>query len=121
MKNLGPNATLAITSPSMYELYSGIYLVQYGKKAKKSQSFIDAEIRGLDRIKKALIQVEFSTESAKLGAEIFYRLCSKGETIDLFDCMIAGTILSHGDCEIITKNVNHFQRIEGLKLIPIDY
>lgn len=37
--------------------------------------------------------------------------------IELNDCLIAATCLSAGIAEIVTRNVNHFDRIGGVDAI----
>ena len=114
-----PNDCLAITSISMYEIYSGLFILQYMKKSKKSKTYIDKEAESIERLKNALIQVDFSTKAAKKSSELYFSLASSGETIELFDCMIAGTILAQGDKDVLTQNVDHFIRIKELNVISI--
>ena len=56
-------------------------------------------------------------ESAKKGAEIYWQLKHGGKTIERFDCMIAGILLTHGVYRIITRNIKHFENIKELEII----
>ena len=58
-----------------------------------------------------------SFKEAEKAAEIYDKLESKGQIIDDNDILIAGIMLSNGIKKIITKNVNHFERIEGIEII----
>jgi predicted nucleic acid-binding protein len=113
------NESLAITSISMYEIYSGLFIMQYQKKFKKGKDFIDKESESIEKLKNTLIQVEFTTKAARKSAELYFSLAGAGERLELFDCMIAGTILSCGDKDILTSNADHFNRIKDLNVIPL--
>ena len=54
----------------------------------------------------------FGEENAKLRKE--------GQIIEDFDLMIAATCLHH-NLKLLTNNRRHFERIEGLEIISIDY
>lgn len=56
-------------------------------------------------------------ESGKKSIEIYWDLAKKGKIIDYNDCTTAGIYLTNGVDSIITKNVKHFSRIKGLKVI----
>lgn len=51
------------------------------------------------------------------GGEIYSELVRRGLEIELNDCLIAATCLSAGIAEIVTRNVNHFDRIGGVDAI----
>jgi len=114
-----PNEKLAIASISMYEVYAGLYTMQYLKHFKKSKETIDKEAKSIEKLESVLIQVDFSTKAAKKGAELYFSLAGTGETIELFDCMIAGTILTNRDKNILTRNQDHFTRIKELTVLTI--
>ncbi len=60
----------------------------------------------------------FGYKEAERAAEIYDKLESKGNMIDDNDILIAGTMLSNGIIKIITRNTKHFDKIEGLEIIP---
>ncbi len=111
---------LAITSISMYEIYAGLFTIQFVKKSKKGKASIDKEAESIRRLENVLVQVDFSAKAARKSAEIYFSLVGAGESIDMFDCMIAGTILSRGDKDILTSNVDHLARIDELNVISLD-
>ena len=57
-------------------------------------------------------------KEAEKAAEIYDNLESAGKIIDDNDILIAGIMLSNGIAKIITKNVKHFEKIEGIEIIP---
>ncbi|MEJ2295934.1 MAG: type II toxin-antitoxin system VapC family toxin [Candidatus Lokiarchaeota archaeon] len=57
-------------------------------------------------------------KEAEKAAEIYDNLESSGIIIDDNDILIAGIMLSNGIAKIITKNVKHFEKIEGIEIIP---
>ncbi|KKM83890.1 hypothetical protein LCGC14_1304730 [marine sediment metagenome] len=56
-------------------------------------------------------------KEAEKAAKIYDILESQGQIIDDNDVLIAGIMLTNGIKKIITKNIEHFKRIEGLELI----
>jgi len=56
-------------------------------------------------------------KEAETAAKIYDSLESQGQRIDDNDVLIAGIMMSNGIKKIITKNIEHFKRIEGLELI----
>lgn len=56
-------------------------------------------------------------KEAEKAAKIYDILESKGQIIDDNDILIAGIMLTNGIKKIITKNVRHFERIEGIEII----
>ena len=56
-------------------------------------------------------------KEAEKAAEIYDILESQGQIIDDNDILIAGIMFTNGIKKIITKNVRHFERIEGLEII----
>ena len=61
--------------------------------------------------------LELDFFSSKKTKEIFWGLKKRGKLVGLFDCVIAGIYLNGGVDKIITKNVGHFENIEGLEVI----
>lgn len=55
-------------------------------------------------------------ESEKAG-EIYDFLESKGLRIDDNDVLISGIMLSNGIKKILTKNVKHFEKIQGIEIL----
>jgi len=58
-------------------------------------------------------------KEAEKAAEIYDILESKGQIIDDNDILIAGIMLSNGIKQIITGNISHFEKIDGIEIIGI--
>ncbi|HIH20511.1 TPA: type II toxin-antitoxin system VapC family toxin [Candidatus Micrarchaeota archaeon] len=75
---------------------------------------------GLSEKMRRLLQpmqlIHFNPEHAELGGSIFKKLRLKGLDIGSLDSMIAGVALCENE-RIVTGNVKHFSRVEGLKVI----
>ncbi|MFX1503175.1 MAG: type II toxin-antitoxin system VapC family toxin [Promethearchaeota archaeon] len=56
-------------------------------------------------------------KEAEKAAEIYDQLESKGQKIDDNDILIAGIMLTNGIKQLITRNIKHFERIEGIDII----
>jgi predicted nucleic acid-binding protein len=122
LEKIDDQTSLAITTPSIYEIYFGYYYAKYSKKLKKtakSAKYIEAELIGIEKLLKTLVHRDLDGKSAKLSAELYNILSSKGEKIEPFDCLIAGIILSNNDKDLITYNTKHFERIPNLNLIKL--
>jgi len=104
-----------ITTPSIFELYHGIYKVKFLKK-KISDNKYKKLLEDLNNFIKQLNIYSLNENAANIGAKIHMQLKGKGQEIDIFDCLIAAIILANRFKEIITNNPKHFQRIEGLEL-----
>lgn len=102
-----------ITTPSIFELYTGIYKLKYLKKKISKRDY-----RKLHEDLEIFINQSnvytLDEKAAKLGAKIHSQLKGKGQEIDSFDCLIAAVIHTNGFKEIITINQKHFEKIEGL-------
>ena len=58
---------------------------------------------------------DLSRETAIEGGRIYAELMKKGEEIELNDCLIAATSLSLRIHEIVTRDIDHFNRIENIR------
>lgn len=104
-----------ITTPSIFELYHGIYKLKFLKKNISNQKF-EKLSKELETFIKQFNIYSLTENAANVGAKIHMQLKGKGQEIDIFDCLIAAIVISSGFKEIITNNQDHFQRIEGLVL-----
>ena len=57
------------------------------------------------------------SEGIKKASNIFWNLNKKGIQIGKFDCMIAGILMANNITTILTKNIKHFNKIDGLKVM----
>lgn len=104
-----------IITPSIFELYHGIYKLKFLKKNISNQKF-EKLSKELETFIKQFNIYSLTENAANVGAKIHMQLKGKGQEIDIFDCLIAAIVISSGFKEIITNNQDHFQRIEGLVL-----
>jgi len=61
--------------------------------------------------------INLDKEIALLGGKIYSDLVKQGKEIELNDCLIAASALFSGIKEVVTKNVDHFERIKQLKVV----
>ena len=94
---------------SLHELYYGAQLA----REKKEEYFI----KEMNKISRLLEDIDVHPLAAdgKDYAEIKYLLKEQGNMIDDFDIVIAGQAISEG-LIVVTDNIKHFNRIEGLKV-----
>ena len=95
--------TQLVSSITIFELYSGI-----ARSTKPEQEKLKV-IQGLAN----QIILPFTEKDSEKGGKIHGDLYKKGNVIGSHDCMIAGIALTKGE-KILTRNVKHFSRIEGL-------
>ena len=98
------NVSYAITTPTIYELWSGLVSLEKSEKEKqKTASLVNDQI------------IYFlDDKSAEEAGKIDGNLIKKGQTIEPEDCMIEG-IAIHNNQKLVTRD-KHFERIEGLKV-----
>ena len=94
---------------SLHELYYGAQLA----REKKEEYFI----KEMNKISRLLEDIDVHPLAAdgKDYAEIKHLLKEQGNMIDDFDIVIAGQAISEG-LIVVTDNIKHFSRIEGLKV-----
>lgn len=100
-KNTGIISVITIA-----ELSAGAALSQRNDAMKKTE-----ELLAYVRI------VELDESVAMVGGKIFAKLSTAGRKIEFNDCLIAATALSLGMSEIVTRNCDHFNRIDGCSAI----
>jgi predicted nucleic acid-binding protein len=104
IKSLSNKDSIGVTWLSFYEFFKGIFV---SGKLEEEQF--------LQRLLNTAIILESSYESTKIGAEIYTSLKRKGQLINDADILIAGIVKSY-KATLVTNNVMHFSRIEGLKI-----
>lgn len=105
-KNLERNlhAELKISIVTLMQLYYGAY---------KSQK-VASNIGKIKRIEDAVEIIALGRESAEIFAMLKADLEKAGIPLDDFDLILAACALVH-NLVLVTNNVKHFQRIQGLK------
>ncbi|MEY7851594.1 type II toxin-antitoxin system VapC family toxin [Natrarchaeobius sp. A-rgal3] len=95
-----------VSAVTVMELYEGIHLAD---ASKAEQTKVRELLTDID-------ELPFDRECAMRAGRINADLVSSGEPIDETDVMIGATALVH-DHSVVTRNVGHFERIDGLGVI----
>lgn len=82
----------------------------------KNKKHVNEE-KYIEKLFNDLIIFNLTKDSIKIATKIHYNQKSKGRTIDQFDSLIAGILISEGVNKIITRNVKQFKEIPGLEVI----
>ncbi|TYT62887.1 type II toxin-antitoxin system VapC family toxin [Natrialba swarupiae] len=92
-----------VSAVTVMELHEGIHLADS----------TDDERATVRKLLTDIDELPFDRECAIRAGRINADLVSSGEPIDETDVMIAATALVH-DYPVVTRNVDHFERIDGL-------
>lgn len=92
-----------ITSISLCELFRGAYLSRNP----------DQEVLRIKILIYSCRILDFTVEATEIFGKISAKLSKKGMPIGDADLLIGCIALAH-NCSIVTNNVKHFERIEGL-------
>jgi len=101
---------LGLSVVSLAELYEGVY---YSRDPQRSQQQLEAFLTSV-----AVLGVD--EEICKVFGKHRGILRQRGLIIGDFDLLIAATCLHRG-LTLLTNNLRHFQRIEGLEIISSDW
>jgi predicted nucleic acid-binding protein len=112
-------AQFGITAPSIFELYHGLYKLKYLKKDVAPRKF-EKLLHDLNAFINRLNIFPLTENSAEMSAQLHMQLKGAGQEIDIFDCLIAGIILANDFTQILTYNIDHFERIPVLALVKLD-
>lgn len=96
---------LATTVINSFELYYGAFRTE---KREKNVLYVD-------KLLERLLILKMKQESSKHAGKILADLEKKGEIIDFRDVLIASIAITT-DTTLFTRNISHFERIEGIKL-----
>lgn len=96
---------LHVTAITVYELMYGVQ--RSGKTGL------------INRLLRHVTVIPFDEAAAKKAASIHYALTSKGKDIGVKDAFIAAMCEFH-KLPLLTRNVKHFNRIPGLKLLSLE-
>ncbi len=96
----------ALTAVTIYELKS-VPLLSDQQRALLEQLVARVDI------------LAFDSSAAEFAAATWRSLAARGVLISLPDILSAGICLSN-DLPLLTRNVDHFSRVEGLKVISPD-
>jgi tRNA(fMet)-specific endonuclease VapC len=96
--------TLQTSAISCFELLSG---AREGKRGENTR-----------RLVAATPVLPLTRQAAEQAAAIRQKLERKGASIGMADSLIAGIALANG-LPLLTRNRKHFEKVEGLELLPI--
>lgn len=106
-RELDEEGGAATTVINVFEITYGVY---------RSMSDIAGRLEASERVQLNLDVFPLDYRSAAKAAEIAGTLDREGMSIDPFDALVAGIALENGaDC-LVTRNVDHFERIHGLQV-----
>jgi predicted nucleic acid-binding protein len=91
-----------------FEIYLGLFSFLKGRNTKSAI----AKRTEVEHLFARLYVLPFDEKAAIEAASLLSKLRRKGQEIDVRDAMIAGTSLANGIKSILTRNENHFKRIE---------
>lgn len=94
-----------------FELYTGLYRI-----CRSSRDKIQRRTEELEQILARVEVLPFERAASLESAKILAQLLSKGTPIGSRDVMIAGTALSKGIKRVLTRNVQHFERISSVSV-----
>jgi tRNA(fMet)-specific endonuclease VapC len=98
----------AISVITVSELLHGVHRVS-GAQRTRRRAFVEHLLGGIRAI-------EITEQIARVHADIWAQLATKGRLIGAHDLWIAATALAHG-MGIATGNADEFQRVPGLRVI----
>jgi tRNA(fMet)-specific endonuclease VapC len=75
----------------------------------------DSECHAVNTLLASLEVLALDESAGRRAASVHADLTSRGESIGMGDCLIAGVCLQNG-AGLLTRNRRHFERIDGLKL-----
>ena len=99
---LPPDTELYISAVTLYELLMG---------AKDQEKKKDVKI-----VTEPTIILPFNKSVAEQAGVTYHDLRKKNKMIEFRDLFIGATALAY-DLPVLTKNLKHFERIDGLKLV----
>ncbi len=103
------NFLLCTTAINIFELHHGAH------KSKDAQSNLQA----INALIRRLVILPLSSKSAQKAGHLYAELERKGQPIGLRDTFIAAIALTR-ECNLATRNVEHFSKISKLKIIKKD-
>jgi predicted nucleic acid-binding protein len=102
LPNLIAKHEVYISPVSVYELYYGGYY--------------SGRVKPVEDVLAMMLSFDWATEDSKKAAQIHATLSRAGETLSVKDVLIAGLCVSRA-VPLVTRNISHFKRIKGLKVI----
>ncbi len=105
---------LLTTEINVFELYLGIFA---NKILAKNPELLEKRILEIENLISKFQILPFNRQAVIEAARIVGNLILDGQKIEFRDGMIAAIAISHGITQILTKNVQHFNRISKLTVV----
>ncbi len=105
-----PTEDVFISAATVSELLMGVHRAENEARRNRRSAFVEAIISRIPAL-------GFTTEIARVHAEIGGDLARRGQLIGAHDLIIAATALHH-HLSVLTDNRNEFSRVPGLTVIP---
>ncbi len=93
------------TEANVYEIVSGI-----------RNTNTEKALQDLESLLSRMVVLPLDRKASIYAGLISSELMLKGKMIDDIDCLVAGILLTNGCETVVTRNVKHFERIDGLKV-----
>jgi predicted nucleic acid-binding protein len=100
----------AISVITVSELLHGVHRAKGARRTRRS-AFVEHLLAELQAI-------PITETVARVHADVWARLAARGEVTGAHDLWIAATALAHG-LGIATGNAQEFERVPGLRVIPL--
>jgi len=110
--SLAPDEPVALASITASELIAGIYRADTPERRIRREAFVE-------RLLMMLPTLAFDLPAARIYAQLSEDLRSRGLPIGAHDTLIAATALAY-DYQLLTDNMRHFERIEGLDVRRVE-
>jgi tRNA(fMet)-specific endonuclease VapC len=94
------------------ELLHGVHRAQGVHQRQQRQRKVEAVLS-------ALQVLPYTTDIARVHAEIWAHLSERGQMIGAHDLIIAATALTH-QLTLVTLNLRHFERVPGLAVVTFE-
>ncbi len=103
------DAAMSVMTAS--ELLVGVHRADSEARRQKRSAFVESILAQIPIL-------DFTREIARVHAELFADLASRGEMIGAHDLIIAATAKHHASA-VLTTNVTDFKRVPDLKVIEL--
>ena len=100
-----------ISVVTVSELLVGVHRANTENRRLRRTAFVEAILARVGIL-------DFTTEVARIHAELFATLAKQGQMIGAHDLIIAATALTHG-FPVLTADIAEFKRIPGLKVLTL--
>ena len=104
------SAEVFISVVTISELLMGVHRADSEARRNRRSAFVEAIISGVRAL-------DFTTDIARVHAQIYAELARQGQLIGAHDLMIAATARHHA-VSLLTDNVDEFSRVGNLQVIP---